>query len=330
MLYVTTRNNQDTFTAQRALHENRGPDGGFFLPFHSPSFSACEIAELSRKPFNQRLADILNFLFGTRLTGWDLDFTIGRNPVRFAELHHRIIVAETWHNTKWSYLQLENCIARHLDVSEGNISDWLRIAIRIAVLLSIYAELIRLDLISDNDGIDISVVSGDFSVPISAKYARNWGLPINNIICCCNENSEIWNLLCHGQMRTDTVCVPTQTPLADTALPEDLERLVHDCCGVPETFRYLECCQMGRMYHVDEDILSKLREGMFVSVVSSRRVLDTVPNVYGTSGYRMSLYTALAYAGLLDYRVKQKESRYAVVLSDICPEKKTSTIENEL
>ena len=39
MLYVTTRNNRDAFTAQRVLTENRGPEGGLFLPFREPLFS---------------------------------------------------------------------------------------------------------------------------------------------------------------------------------------------------------------------------------------------------------------------------------------------------
>ena len=39
MLYVTTRNNRDAYTARRALTENRGPDGGFFVPFREPVFT---------------------------------------------------------------------------------------------------------------------------------------------------------------------------------------------------------------------------------------------------------------------------------------------------
>ena len=38
MLYVTTRNDQEVYTAQRALREGRGPDGGFYVPFRDPVF----------------------------------------------------------------------------------------------------------------------------------------------------------------------------------------------------------------------------------------------------------------------------------------------------
>ena len=46
MLYVTTRNNRDAYTAQRVLRENRGPDGGLYVPFREPVFSREEIDAL--------------------------------------------------------------------------------------------------------------------------------------------------------------------------------------------------------------------------------------------------------------------------------------------
>ena len=102
MLYVTTRNNRDAFTAQRALTENRGPDGGLYLPFREPSFSPEELTELLEQPFNQCVAQVLNLLFRKGLTAWDVDFAAGKNPVRLKELGQRIFVAEAWHNPRWS------------------------------------------------------------------------------------------------------------------------------------------------------------------------------------------------------------------------------------
>ena len=49
MLYVTTRNNRDAYTAQRVLRENRGPDGGLYVPFREPVFSREEIDALKEQ-----------------------------------------------------------------------------------------------------------------------------------------------------------------------------------------------------------------------------------------------------------------------------------------
>ena len=82
MLYVTTRNNRDAYTAQRVLRENRGPDGGLYVPFREPVFSREEIDALKGKSFHQCVAEVLNRLFNTKLTpaGYiqkqDMAFTI--------------------------------------------------------------------------------------------------------------------------------------------------------------------------------------------------------------------------------------------------------------
>ena len=63
MLYVTTRNHRDSYTAQRALTEQRGPDGGLYIPFRVEPFSQSEIESMAALTFNQRLAMMLNYLF---------------------------------------------------------------------------------------------------------------------------------------------------------------------------------------------------------------------------------------------------------------------------
>lgn len=315
MLYVTTRNNRDAFTAQRALRENRGPDGGLYLPFHVPKFSSEKINALAEKSFGQNVADILNLLFQTKLTNWDVDFCIGRYPVRIESLRHRILIAETWHNPQWKFDWVTANLTNHLCDAYEIPGDWVKIAVRIAILFGVFGELKRLDI----HNADISVVSGDFSLPISAWYAREWGLPIGNIICCCNENNGLWDLICHGQFRTDTVSMPTITPEADVALPEDLERLICGCGGTQEVEHYLEVCRRGGMYCPDDAVLARMRKGMFVSVVSSKRLETTIPSVYSTHGYVLSPSSALPYAGLLDYRAKTGETGYALVIADKSP-----------
>ena len=102
MLYVTTRNNRDAYTAQRVLRENRGPDGGLYVPFREPVFSREEIDALKEKSFHQCVAEVLNRLFNTKLTRWDVEFCVGRYPVRLVNLPQRIIAGECWHNPEWS------------------------------------------------------------------------------------------------------------------------------------------------------------------------------------------------------------------------------------
>ena len=326
MLYVTTRNSRDVFTVHRALTERRPPDGGHYLPFRHPRFSAEELDALLQKPFHQCVAEILNLQFHTKLTGWDIDFCIGRNPVRTTPLRHRILLAECWHTPGYRFDRIVSALSARVGGRAEEVSGWTEIGIRLAVLFGLFSDLRRNGI---NEA-DISCVSGDFLMPISAWYARHWGLPIRNILCCCNENNSLWGLVCHGQMRTDGVCIPTILPGADVAVPVHLERLIYECGGVQETERYLEICRRGGTYCPPESVLSKLRGGISVSVVSSRRLCETIPGLYKTHGVLVSPCTALAYAGLLDHRAKTGSTGYALIWSEESPSAEAETISNIL
>lgn len=321
MLYATTRSNRDAFTPQRVLTQRRGEEGGLFIPFRDPQFTSDEIDALAQKSFSQCVAELLNLQLNTKLTSWDVEFAVGRFPVRLKQLNQRIIMAELWHNPDWLFSGMVTHLARRVctePVSDIR-GDWVSIGVRIAVLFGIYGELRRSGMADREKPFDVSCVSSDFSGPISAWYARKWGLPIGNIICCCNENSDVWNLICHGQFRTDSVAKKTFTPDADVVLPESLERLICAALGREEAGRYADCIRTGATYYVEDGPLQRLRKGLYVAVVSQPRVHATIPSVYGNCGYVLSPYDALSYGGLLDYRSKTGARRYAVVLSEKSP-----------
>lgn len=320
MLYVTTRNNGETYTAHHALTEHRAPDGGFYVPLKLPQFDQAQIESLAKRPFNQCVAEILNLILGSKLTAFDLDFSIGRSPVRVAYFSHRIMIGECWHNLAWDYEQMVKTLYQKV-VEEENTepSDWFRIALRIAVLFGFFGKLMRKGIAGVKTPVDLAVLSGDFSIPIAAWYSRSMGLPIANIIICCNDNNNPWELLHHGEMRTNTVAVSTVTPEGDYAVPTDLERFVHACGGSQEVQRFVELCRAGRMYIPSDFVYEQMQQGMHASVVGQSRCLSAIPNVYRTHGEVLDPYAALVYSGLLDYRAGTGESKAALILSDKGP-----------
>lgn len=318
MLYVTTRNNQDAYTVHKALTENRAPDGGFYVPMHLSRFSEEEIEGLRQKSFGQCVAEMLNRLFGSSLTAWDVECTIGRSSARINPMTQRIVVAELWHNLQWDFHRTASGLMELL-TGEQAASDWAMTGIRIAVLFGIFGKLMRKGFVSVKNPIDLAVMSGDFSAPMAAWYAREWGLPIGTIILCCNENNNPWELLHHGAFRTGTVAVNTITPDGDFVVPTDLERFIYECGGVREVARFVEDCRLGRMYVPSEAALENMRKGMYASVVSQSRVASAVPNVYSSHGQILELNSALVYSGLMDYRAQTGEGRNGVILSEKGP-----------
>lgn len=331
MLYVTTRNHRDTYTAQRALGLIPGPEGGLFMPLKVTPYSWEELLMMAEQSMNQRIAAVLNRLFGTRLSSWDVDFAAGRHGVRMVFISHRIIMGESWHNPKWDFSYLVRSLSGVVrGGSQEPAGPWLETGVRIAVLFGIFGELIRREIARPDRPVDVSVVAGDFSAPMSARYARSMGLPIGNIILCFNENSSVWDLLHHGELRTDVVSIPTETPQADVTVPAQLEMLISEACGPGEVTRFLDACRRGAMYCPDSAHLRAMQQGLYVSAVSSRRMKSTIPTVYGTGSYLLSPYTALAYAGLLDYRAQTGESRYGLVLAERSPALDLQTVAGTL
>ena len=322
MLYVTTRSTEETYTAGKTLAESRAPDGGFFVPMKGPQFDRRQIKGLGEKSFSRNVADILNLLFQTQLDSWTVEFGIGRHPVRMLNVSGRAILAETWHNPSWHFERLARSVEKTIRQSD-QISqipgDWLMIASRIAVLFGIFGELISRGEVSPDMPLDVAIPAGDFSGPMAVWYARNWGLPIGNILCCCNENPGCWNFIHKGEIRCDAPVLTTTTPACDMAVPAGLDRLISATLGYRENDRFLYSCTEGGLYYLEEHQHEKLRKGLYASVVGQQRLEWAVLNLYKTDGYISDPYTALAYSGLMDYRARTGETRKALILSEESP-----------
>lgn len=310
MLYVTTRDNKDAYTAPRTLASDCGPDGGRYLPFRMPRFSGEEIASLKDKSFGQTMAQMLNLFFGTALTGWDVEFVIGRYPVKINAVSNRILAAELWRNLDGSYEKMERHLAAKIcgcGFEEPVITSWLRIAIRVSTLFAVFGELQRQGL-GDDRGIDIAVSAGDFTLPMAVWYAREMGLNVGNIILGCGDTSCVWDLLHNGQMRS-----------SDDQTAAEIERLVYGTLGLQEAQKFAFTCAEGGVYSLRPDMAAQLRKGMFSAVVSANRMTAVIPNVYRTNSYILEPDAAVSYGALMDFRAKNGAGRCALLLADRNP-----------
>ena len=321
MLYATTRSNSHVETTYRAIHLERCSDGGLFVPFHLPQVEMEQIKQMREHSFGENMAMILNLFFSRNLAGLDVDFAVGRSPVKFTAIPHRITIAEAWHCSENRFDHIVNALCRLLCGEEPVKvpTNWVQIAVRIATLFASYGQMLAANQVDLYSPLDISVISGDLSFPMAAWYARKMGLPIGNIICGCNANGGVWDLVHRGMVATNMTAVSTNTPLADVAIPENLERLVAATLGKEGVRIYLDKCRTGQMYNLLEEDAEKLRDGMFVSVISDSRVQTIIHSVYRTGGYILNPYAAVAYGSLLDYRAKTGESRQALLISQRSP-----------
>lgn len=322
MLYVTTRSRHDVYTAPVTLRQDRGADGGLFVPFRMPFLEKEDVLALAAKPFGQNVADVLNMFFSTKLTAWDVDMTIGRAPLKLKSSNYRIVIGELWNQIDLSFEKAIRGLSLKIHPDReliGSPSDWFEVAVRIAVLFGIFGELLRTEQVSFREPMNIAVAAGSFAAPIAAWYARQMGLPVDTVICGCNENGAVWELLHQGEMDAGAIAIPTCTPECDHVVPPHLERLICGACGQEEVADFCWSCTEGATYVPEPEAYDAIRRGMFAAVVSKARVETIIPSVYRTSRYVLDPYAALAYGALADYRSRTGKSTKTLLLSEKSP-----------
>jgi len=301
MLYVSTRNTNDTYTAYRALHETFAPDGGAYVPFHLPIYTSADLLRMRQNPCSDTIAEVLNLFFGLRLSGWDVECAIGRVPFKVESLGQRLVVAEMWRNPDGSLKYPIDSLYR-LAYGENNKgkqpAGWALIAIQVAMLFGVYTSMD----IPCAERFDIAVPAGDFSDMVTVSYGRAMGLPIELTLCACNENSSIWDFVCRGELSTNT------------NQPVYMETFLYQTLGADEVKRYLDACERKQMYYIDENQQLAVTTTTFATVVSARRIDSVISGMLQSNNYRLDHNAALSYSALQDYRATNGINKNTLIL----------------
>lgn len=332
MLYATTRDNDAIYTAQQALTEERAPDGGIYMPEKLPAYSREELCALLDQPETEIIARVLNLFFDGQLGQRELEFEVGRRIIGMARISHRIVIGELWRNPEGGFDGLCSRLAQRLSCDDETVVPglWMRIACRTALIFAIFSRLRREGILAEEELIDVAALTGDFESPYALSMARNMGLPIGEIICCCNANSGLWELLSFGQLKTSAKLVETLTPRCDRVVPAALELLIRERLSEEDACSYLDVLERGGSFFLEPEAHQQLREGFSASVVSDRRMRLAIPNLYNTNGYIMGPYSALVYTGLMDHRSHPGPRRTALMLTEYDPRESADLVTRAL
>ena len=285
MLYVSTRNVSETYTAYRATHEENAPDGGQYVPFYLPKFTDKEINTFKSLGFSDAVAQVLNLFFSLRLSKSEVVSAIGHQPVKTVALGQRLIIEEMWHNSIRSCEYLIQELYSIMTENSALPAGWPCIAIKVALLFGIYTMLE-----GHTKDFDIAVSADDYSDLTAILYAKNMGLPINLSICACNENNSTWDFVNKGEFTTGI------------EQPKYMESFLYKLFSAQEVKRYLDACQRKTLYCIDANQLEVLNNTIFAAVVSKNRVDSIISSTFHTNQYHMDSQAAQAYGSLQDYR----------------------------
>ena len=295
MLYVSTRNQKDTFTAYRALNEVTAPDGGVYVPFHLPVFTQMELAAIKAQEPCDTIAQILNQFFGVHLTGLDVEFFISKTPFKLETMQHKFTVAECWKNPAYTYDYVLKSLYGLMteNKEQGSVPmGWPCVGIKIALLFGLYSQMG-----CGMHGMDIAVTAGDYSDLATIAYAKSMGLPVDMTVCACENDSAFWDVVNRGAYTTAA------------KEPDYMEAYLYVLFGTNTPPVIVDSDDAGG------EQKTPLSEYVYVAVVSKNRVDTVISNMYCTNGYTFDAESALAYGGLQDYRSSTGISKETLLFS---------------
>ena len=301
MLYVSTRNQTDTFTAYRALNEKSAPDGGVYIPFHLPVFTQEELHAIKTQSCCDTIAQILNVFFGVHLTGLDVEFEISKTPFKMEAMQHKFVVAECWKNPGYSFDYILKSLYGLMTEQKSSVqmpTGWACVGIKIALLFGLYSVMGN-----GMQGVDIAITAGDYSDLSAIAYAKAMGLPIDMTICACDDDSAFWDLVNRGEY------------VASAAEPEYMESVLCLWFGKNTVTSTDGTGWRKLVFRVDEEHQTVLTERVFAAVVSGKRVASVISNMHRTNGYTFDTEAAWAYAALQDYRSSNGVSKDTLLFS---------------
>ncbi len=296
MLYITTRNADETYLVREALQADYAPDGGFFIPDDFPVLSDSMRYGLSAMSPCEAIATALNLLFGTELTAWSVECAVGRHPIRMESVGHNLQFAELWHNPKQSMDFMCRSLHSALSGRTGESpKGWTMVAIRIALLFGICAE----GSFTPVNKFDLAVSADEAVDFVAALYAKDMGLPIGRILYAgSNDDDCVWQLMARGTCPA----VPNGTQPWEDAI-----------CAA-----YLSCYLNGHadsgQCRLDADRMSQLQQTVYTAVISGHRAAQIINGVFYTNAYLLDHQAAQAYGALQDYRAITGNNRQTVIL----------------
>lgn len=316
MLYQSTRNKLDTYTAHRVLHRELGIGEGQAVPLQMPVIPETELQDILSLPFIEAVSYILDIFFPGKITPWDISCAVGKIPARVDAIGSKFLMGVLWDNRTNSAEYLFTGLYNKLcDKDSGKPTLWARAAINIAVLFGLFSEMKRQGI----EQADFATAACNMQTVFAAWYAKKMGLPVGTILCICNENSNCWDFISRGSINTGIQPVATTLPEMDVQIPVYLESLLFAAFGEDVVNDYIATVDSSKIFNLGEEQLQSVNDGMYACVVGSNRVGDVISSVSKTDRYALDPYAAAVYGGVQDYRAKTGKHNYTLVWANHRP-----------
>ena len=160
------------------------------------------------------------------------------------------------------------------------------------------------------------VPTGNFGNILAAYYAREMGVPIDQLICASNSNNVLTDFIRTGVYDRNRDFYNTMSPSMDILISSNLERLLFALTQDTEEVKgYMKELAAGGRYQVRDRVKEKLQKrfkGYFCDDKETQRIIR---EMYDDHGYLIDTHTAVAFSALEHYRKETGDETVCIVAS---------------
>ena len=204
--------------------------------------------------------------------------------------------------------------------SSANSINWGRVLPQLVYYISAYCDLLRDGKLAPGQSVNICVPTGNFGNILAAYYAREMGLPIDQLICASNSNNVLTDFIREGVYDRNRQFYTTMSPSMDILISSNLERLLYALTGDPAEVRgYMDQLGETGRYQVSGRVKDKLQKRFKGYFCDDRETQRVIRSMYDKHGYLIDTHTAVAFSALEQYRQETGDDTPAVVASTASP-----------
>ncbi len=219
-------------------------------------------------------------------------------------------------------------LERGFVLSSANSINWGRLVPQIVYYISAYCQLLADGELAPGEGVNFCVPTGNFGNILAGYYAKQMGLPVNQLICASNRNNVLTDFITTGRYDRNRKFYATTSPSMDILISSNLERLLYLLTGRSdaETREKMAALRETGVYQLDEKELSSLQKEFWGGCCGDEAAAETIGETFRKYSYLCDPHTAVAVNVWEQYRRATGDHTKTVILSTASPYKFGDTV----
>lgn len=181
-----------------------------------------------------------------------------------------------------------------------------------------YIDLLKKEVISKGDKINIVVPTGNFGNILAAYYAKQMGLPVNKLICASNDNKVLTDFFQSGEYDRKRELLLTSSPSMDILVSSNLERFLFHLSNGDEnlTRDKMEELKTQGKYEWED-----FKENVYANFSDEEEISHWIRELFEKENYMMDPHTSVAYGVYMKYLEERGDERPTLIASTASPYK---------